>query len=137
VHGKDHFTRLWPTAKDGSPSGFLLVMLPIRFVAWRCWGHLHAASPGRPGDRHFAIVTGLLLARHSHGARATAPEGRPEAGAAIRTIEREEDGTPPTLQYDQSDQCCPGNGTARARWAGLPRQSPARGAPDPAPQAPP
>jgi hypothetical protein len=29
------------------------------------------------------------------------------------------------------------NGTARARRAGLPRQSPARGAPDAAPQAPP
>jgi hypothetical protein len=58
-----------------------------------------------------------------------------DAVVAIRIIEAEEDGPPePRLPGPIN---LPAGGTARARWAGLPRQSPARGAPDAAPQAPP
>ena len=60
-----------------------------------------------------------------------------DAVAAIRTIEAEEDGIPPASWCWAVGQCCYRSGTARARRAGLPRQSPARGAPDAAPQAPP
>jgi hypothetical protein len=66
--GKDHFTRLWPTAKDGSPSGFLLVVLPIRFVALAMlWA---TSTPRRlvlPVTVAVVLVVGLLLARHGHG----------------------------------------------------------------------
>jgi hypothetical protein len=68
VHGKDHFTRLWPTAKDGSPSGFLLVMLPIRFVALAMlWATSTPRRLAVPMTVAVVLVAGLLLVRHGHG----------------------------------------------------------------------
>jgi hypothetical protein len=52
--------------------------------------------------------------------------------AASRTIESEEDGSS-CLPLMAVGQGCYRFGTARARRAGLQRQSPARGAPDAAP----
>jgi hypothetical protein len=49
-----------------------------------------------------------------------------DAVAAIRTIESEEDGTPPNLPDEQPGSLLSVGGTARVRWAGPSRQSPAR-----------
>jgi len=68
------------------------------------------------------------------------PPGALDAVAAIGTMKREGDGHTPHQQVCQVDPVrseTAGTGTAQARRAGLPRQSPARGAPDTAPQAPP
>lgn len=68
VRGKDHYTRLCPTAKDGSPSGFLLVMLPIRFVALAMlWATSTPRRLAVPLTILTVLVVGLLLARHGHG----------------------------------------------------------------------
>lgn len=68
VRGKDHYTRLWPTAKDGSPSGFLLVMLPIRFVALAMlWATSTPRRLAVPVTVTAVLVVGLLFVRHGHG----------------------------------------------------------------------
>ena len=68
VRGKDHYTRLWPTAKDGSPSGFLFVMLPIRFVALAMlWATSTPRRLAVPVTVAAVLVVGLLFVRHGHG----------------------------------------------------------------------
>jgi hypothetical protein len=68
VRGKDHYTRLWPSAKDGSPSGFLLVMLPIRFVALAMlWTTSTPRRLAVPVTVAAVLVVGLLLVRNGHG----------------------------------------------------------------------
>jgi hypothetical protein len=54
-----------------------------------------------------------------------------------RIIEAEETDPASAILGSLLEQYCYRSGTARARWAGLPWLSPARGAPDAAPQAPP
>jgi len=68
---------------------------------------------------------------------ATARRAALDAVAAIRTLEAEEDGAQRSHASETSGPALLSARTARARRAGLPRQSPARGAPDAAPQAPP
>ncbi len=65
VRGKDHFTRLWPTAKDGSLNGFLLIMLPIRFLALAMlWATSAPRRLAVPLTVAAVIVVGLLLGGH-------------------------------------------------------------------------
>jgi hypothetical protein len=80
-------------------------------------------------------VSGCRVQGRRSRSHATARRAALEAVAASRTIESEEDGRPLAYSRSPLGQCCYRFGTARARRAGLPRQSPARGAPDAAPQA--
>ena len=67
VRGKDHFARLLPTAKDSSLSGFLLLMLPIRFVALAMlWATSAPRRLAVPLTIVAVIAAGLLLGRHGH-----------------------------------------------------------------------
>jgi len=67
VRARDHFTRLWPVPQGETASGFLLFMLPVRFVALAMlWA---TSSPRRlavPLILAVGFAVHLVLSRYGH-----------------------------------------------------------------------